>query len=103
MMLARVWHSITLTSKADQYMNCLNQVVLPDYRAANGNRGVYVFRWTKGELSHFLLLSLWATRQELIAFAGPEPEQVRQYPCEKQCLLAFESMAKHYEVLAEME
>jgi len=102
-MIARIWHGITMACKADQYLNCLNQLVLPDYRAANGNRGVYVFHWMQGELAHFLLLSLWASRQELIAFAGPEPDKARQYPCEKQYLLAFESMAKNYEVLAGME
>ena len=60
-MIARVWRGITPIGKADQYLEYLNQTVVPGYQAAGGNEGFFIFREVQGELAYFLLLSLWSS------------------------------------------
>ena len=52
-MLARIWHGVTLTEKADEYLDYLNRTGIPDYRATPGNRGAFVLRHVDGERAHF--------------------------------------------------
>ncbi len=98
-MIARIWRGITSISKADQYLEYLNQVILPDYQSAEGNQGVFIFREVQGELVHFLLLSLWSSCDALTKFAGPNLEIARQAPEEQKFLIASKSVVTHYEVL----
>ena len=98
-MIARVWRGITSISKADQYLEYLNQVVLPGYQAAEGNQGVFILREIKEELVHFLLLSIWSSYDALAKFAGPHLEIARQVPEEQRFLIASESVVAHYELV----
>ncbi len=98
-MIARVWRGITSIDNADQYLEYLNQVVLPGYRAVEGNRGVFVFREVQGELVFFLLLSIWASYDALLKFTSSPLEAARPTPGEQKFLIASESVAAHYEVL----
>jgi hypothetical protein len=54
-MIARIWHGVTAAAKSDEYLGYLNETGVPDYRATEGNRGVYVLRRIEGERAHFLL------------------------------------------------
>jgi heme-degrading monooxygenase HmoA len=98
-MIARVWRGITSIDNADQYLEYLNQVVLPGYQAVEGNRGVFVFREIQGELVFYLLLSIWASYDALAKFTGPHLEIARQAPEAQKFLIASESVVAHYEVL----
>ncbi len=98
-MIARVWRGITSIDNADQYLEHLNQVVLPGYQAVEGNRGVFVFREVQGELVFFLLLSIWASYDALLKFTGSPLEIARPTPEEQKFLIASESVVTHYEVL----
>lgn len=102
-MIARIWQGITLTSEADDYIGFLNERVLPGYREANGNQGIFVFRNTQGEITHFLLLSLWSSQEQLAGFNHPDESKSKYSAEEKHFLLAFESVAKHYEVISGVE
>jgi heme-degrading monooxygenase HmoA len=98
-MIARTWHGITEASKADEYLDYLNKTGLPEYRATQGNLGVYVLRRIEGNKAHFLLLSLWESEDALRRFAGSNIEKARYYPEDEQFLLELEPMVTHYEVL----
>ena len=102
-MIARIWHGITAAAKADAYLDYLNQTGVPDYQATTGNRGVYVLRCIEDDVAHFTLISLWDSMAAIEQFAGPEPEQARYYPEDKEFLLEFEPMVIHYEVLVRPE
>lgn len=41
-MIARIWHGVTPSSEAGQYLTYLNETGIPDYRATEGNQGVYI-------------------------------------------------------------
>jgi heme-degrading monooxygenase HmoA len=99
-MIARTWHGMTDASKADEYLDYLNKTGVPEYRATQGNLGVYVLRRIKGNVAHFLLLTLWESEEAIKRFAGPDMEVAKYYPEDEQFLLELEPMVTHYEVMA---
>ncbi len=99
-MIARIWHGVTSTSKADAYFQVLKADGLKEYRATPGNRGVVVLRRLEGDRTHFLLITFWDSFDAIRGFAGPDPERAVYYPQDKDFLLEFEPTVSHYEVLA---
>jgi len=97
-MIARIWHGVTPAAKADEYLGYLNETGVPDYRATEGNRGVYVLRRIEGEHAHFLTLSFWDSIDDVKRFAGPDPDAAKYYPADEEFLLGFEPTVEHYEV-----
>lgn len=98
-MIARLWHGMTRAAQADEYLDYLNSTGVPDYRRTPGNRGVYVLRRTEGDIAHFLLISLWESREAIRQFAGEDIEKAHYYPADKDFLLEFEPRVTHYDVL----
>ena len=43
-MIVRIWHGVTASAKSDAYLDYLNETGVPDYRATEGNLGVFVLR-----------------------------------------------------------
>ena len=100
-MIARIWHGVTAAEKSEEYLDYLNETGVPDYRATEGNRGVYVLRKVEGDRAHFLTLSFWDSMEDVEGFAGPNPERARYYPEDERFLLEFEPEVGHYEVAAQ--
>ena len=98
-MIARIWHGRTAAEKADEYFEYLNETGIPGYRAMEGNRGVYVLRRVEGEEAHFLIFTLWRSKEAIMEFAGAEVEKARYYPEDEKYLLEMEPTVTHYEVL----
>jgi heme-degrading monooxygenase HmoA len=98
-MIARIWHGVTPGSKAEQYLAYLNETGIPDYRATEGNQGVYVLRRIEESRAHFLLLTLWESLDAIKQFAGPDFEKARYYPEDDEYLLERELTVDHYEVV----
>jgi heme-degrading monooxygenase HmoA len=72
---------------------------LKDYRATEGNRGVYVLRRVGEGRAEFLLISLWESFDAIRRFAGPEIENAVYYPKDKEFLLELDPHVLHYEVV----
>ena len=100
-MIARIWHGVTAAARSDEYLDYLNETGVPDYRATEGNRGVYVLRKIEGDRAHFLTLSFWDSMEDVKGFAGPNPERAKYYPADERFLLEFEPEVGHYEVVVE--
>ncbi len=98
-MIARIWHGVTPASKADEYVEYLNQTGLPDYAATEGNRGVYLLRKIEGDQAHFITLTFWDSKQAIEKFAGHDIEKAKYYPEDAQFLLEFEPFVQHYQVM----
>ncbi len=98
-MIARTWHGRVPAAKADLYYAYLRRTGLPDYAATPGNRGVLVFRRTEGEVTHFVLTTLWDSVDAIRSFAGDDYERARYYPEDDDYLLEREPLVTHYEVL----
>ena len=99
--IARIWHGVTAAAKSEEYLDYLNETGVPDYRATEGNRGVYVMRRVEGDRAHFLTLSFWNSIDDVKRFAGPDPERAKYYPADEVFLLDFEPTVGHYEVVVE--
>jgi hypothetical protein len=98
-MIIQIRQGITLSAKADRYQTLLREKVLPAYESALGNLGIYLGREAGSGLVNFLVLSLWSSREELIEFDGPLGSGVDPSVEERELLLAFESVARNYEVV----
>jgi heme-degrading monooxygenase HmoA len=102
-MIARTWHGRVPTAKANSYYTYLLATGLLDYRTTPGNRGVWTFRRVEGDVTHFLLLTMWDSLESIKAFAGPDYERARYYPKDDDFLLEREPNVTHYEVLGSPE
>ena len=98
-MIARIWRGVTLVTKADQYLEYLNRIVIPACQTAEGIEGLFIMKECQGELTHFLLLSFWTSDEALANFTGADFDAVSPSPEEKCLLTAFESTARHYKVI----
>jgi heme-degrading monooxygenase HmoA len=96
-MIARIWHGITPASKADEYVEFLQQSGIRDYQATEGNRGVHLLRRIEGDQAHFLILTFWDSVESIKRFAGEDYEKARYYPEDEEYLLEFEETVIHYE------
>ncbi len=99
-MIARQWHGRVPTSKADAYYEYIQRTGLADYTSTPGNRGVFVFRRDEGDVTHFLLTTLWDSADAIRRFAGDDYQVARYYPEDDEYLLERERCVSHYEVLA---
>jgi heme-degrading monooxygenase HmoA len=99
-MLARIWHGITATAKADEYLEYLNGTGVSDYQATQGNLGVQILRRVEEDKAHFLIISFWESLEAIKGFAGEDPEKARYYAKDQEYLLEFEEKVTHYEVMA---
>ena len=100
MTIVRIWSGITLTAKSEQYLEYLNKVVVPACRIAEGHEDLFVMKECQGDLTHFLLLTFWASNEALAKYAGTaDDDVVNPTPEERNLLIAFESTARHYQVI----
>jgi heme-degrading monooxygenase HmoA len=101
-MIARTWHGVVPSAKAEAYYAFLLRTGVPDYRATKGNQGVLVLRKIEGDVAHYLLLTLWDSLESIKSFAGEDVELARYYPEDQDFLLEKETYVTHYEVLGSM-
>ena len=97
-MIARMWHGITPTDKADEYLAFLQQRALPDYRGTAGNIAAYILRRADGDITHFTTLTYWSSLQAIEAFAGADISRAKYYPEDNDFLLEFEPTVQHSEL-----
>ena len=98
-MIARQWHGRVPTHKAEEYYRYLTRTGVTDYQSTPGNRGVFVFRRDEGDVTHFLITTLWDSVEAIRRFAGDDYTVARYYPEDDEYLLEREPLVTHYEVL----
>ena len=99
MTIGRIWRGITLAAKSEQYLEHLNRTVIPTCQSAEGNEGLFVMKECQGELTHFLVLTLWASDEAVANYTGTTEDVVNLAPEERDLLIAFESTARRYQVV----
>ncbi len=104
-MIARVWHGVVSLEKADGHGEYLtgSDLGVRDYQRTPGNRGACLFQRVEGDRVHFLLISLWESREAIKGYAGPDIERARYFPYDRECLVEPEPTVTHYEVLVAPE
>ena len=98
-MIARIWKGRTRASQSDRYMEYMQTTGVPDIRATDGNRGVYVLRRIDGDEAEFTFISLWESIEAIRRFAGEEIDRAVYYPEDRDYLLSLDPRVIHHEVL----
>ncbi len=96
-MITRIWHGRTTVAKADEYLDLMRSIAIPDYRATPGNIGAYALRRIEGDVAHFLMLTFWESEGAIRAFAGDDINVAKYYDFDKNFLLEMEPASTHYE------
>jgi heme-degrading monooxygenase HmoA len=96
-MITRIWHGATPAAKAEEYLDLMRTIAIPDYRSTPGNRGAYALRRFEGETAHFLMVTFWESEEAIRAFAGDNISVAKYYDFDRNFLLEMEPSSAHYE------
>lgn len=98
-MIARIWHGMVPISKADEYVDLMRRIALPEYRATPGNRGAWCLHRTEGDVTHFEMLTFWHNADAIKGFAGDDYRLAKYYDFDSDYLIEMEPRVRHYDVL----
>jgi heme-degrading monooxygenase HmoA len=96
--IARMWHGMTATEKADEYSEFLRERAIPDYQSVPGNLSVHILRREEGKRTHFTTLTFWESMEAIEKFAGTPVDRAKYYDEDGEFLLEFEPRVTHWEV-----
>jgi heme-degrading monooxygenase HmoA len=97
-MIARMWKGAVKRADGDAYEQYVNDTGIAAYAATAGNRGAWMLRRDRGELTEFLTFSLWDSLDAVKAFAGEDYETAVFYPEDDRFLVERDLKSEHYEV-----
>ncbi|MEO1658146.1 MAG: antibiotic biosynthesis monooxygenase [Pseudomonadota bacterium] len=100
-MILRTWHGRTKKSDGDAYEAFMIERAAPDYGRIDGLERLYFTRRDEGDVSHFLLVTLWASMDAVKAFAGDDPAKPKYYPEDEKYLLEKENASLNHTVFFE--
>lgn len=102
-MIARVWRGIALPEKANDYLEHLQQAVLPELGQIDGYRGAYVLRREVADGVEFTVQTLWESMDAIRQFAGEQVETAVVAPAAQPLFRTFEATVTHYEIVLKSE
>lgn len=97
-MVLRTWNGSTRLSDGDAYERFMIERAAPDYRSVAGCEGLWFTRRDEGEVSHFLLVTLWDSEESVKAFAGEDVERAKYYPEDDRYLLSMDPHSRNWRV-----
>jgi heme-degrading monooxygenase HmoA len=97
MMIMRTWRGVVRRTDADKYADYIRDTGFAEYGETPGNRGAWLLRRDDGEETEFITLSLWESREAIVAFAGDDIEAAVLYDEDAKYLLG-ESTITHHDV-----
>jgi len=101
-MIARIWRGTVRTEDADEYARYISDTGFAEYGRTPGNRGAWMLRRDKGELTEFVTFSLWDSVDAVKAFAGEDYEVAVYYPEDERFLVERDDTVLHYAVAREI-
>jgi heme-degrading monooxygenase HmoA len=99
--VARVWRGRVPKSRADEYQKYLGEEGIEKIRRIAGSKGVQMFRRDEGDVSEFVVISYWPSREAIHAFAGDDIEKVHELPRDKEFLIDFPGTVRHYDIVTD--
>jgi heme-degrading monooxygenase HmoA len=97
-MIARIWHGAVPLAKAEEYLEKMRSVALPDYERIPGNRGAHCLYRVDGQLGHFEMLTFWDDVDAIKRFAGEDYQRARYYDFDDDFLVEKAPFVLHFEV-----
>ena len=98
-MIARIWRGAVRAADGDEYAEYMRESGLREYRETPGNRAAFMLRREAGELTEFVMLTLWDSLEAVKAFAGDDPERAVFYPEDERYLVERDLTVHHFEVV----
>ena len=99
--VVRVWRGRVRSADADAFHRYLQTIGAPSYRAARGNRGVWLMRRPLGEVTEYLLVTHWETEADVAAYAGGDAAQPLHFAETERYLLPDGEGVEHFALLPE--
>jgi heme-degrading monooxygenase HmoA len=101
--IARMWTGATRAADADAYEEYMHEVALPGYANVAGNRAVLMLRRARDDdRTEFTMITVWDELENVVAFAGPDPERAVFYPRDEQFLVERDLTVRHYDVYGDL-
>src|SRR5919197_3888557 len=97
-MIARIWRGAVAQADGDAYEAYIEETGFAAYGETPGNRGAWMLRRDKGDLTEFVTFSLWESLDAVKAFAGEDYETAVYYPEDDRFLVERDLTTSHYEV-----
>jgi hypothetical protein len=85
-------------SKAEEYLDLMRRIALPEYRATSGNHGAWCLCRKEADVVHFEMLTFWEDTDAIKRFAGYDYVKAKYYDFDSDYLLEKEAGVRHYEV-----
>jgi heme-degrading monooxygenase HmoA len=98
-MIVRTWRGWTSHEDAAAYADYVRRTGLTAYVRTPGNRGAWIWLREDGRLTEIVTVSLWESREAIVAFAGADIEKAVFYPEDDRFLVERELFVRHYEML----
>ena len=98
-MIARRWHGRVPVGKAEEYLQLMADVGLPDYRSTDGNRGAWCLHRRDGDILHVEMFTFWDDEESIRRFAGKDLTKAKYYDFDPDFLLELEPEVLHFEVI----
>lgn len=97
-MILRTWHGRTRLSDGDDYEAFMNERAAPDYSSVEGLQNLFFTRRDEGDVSHFLLVTIWDSMDSVKKFAGENPEIAKYYAEDDDFLLEKERYSNNHDI-----
>jgi heme-degrading monooxygenase HmoA len=95
--VARMWHGRVKNEKAAEYEKYLTEAV-KKFPTIKGNLGYQVMKETVGAETHFSVISYWASRDAIKAYAGEDIRKVHSLPKDPEYLVEVEPTVMNYDL-----
>lgn len=97
--IARFWRGAVRRDDADRYADYLRATGVKEYAETPGNRVVLMLRRDVGDLTEFVMVTLWDSLDAVRGFAGDDVERAVFYPEDDAFLVERDLSARHFHVV----
>jgi len=95
-MIVRTWAGRTAQKDGDAYERFMIERAAPDYQSIDGLKELYFTRRDEGDISHFLLITIWESMAAVEKFAGADPSKAKYYPEDDRFLLEKDANSRNH-------
>ena len=96
--IARIWRGAVRRSDGDAYADYIKATGFDEYKRTPGNRGAWMLRRDVGELTEFVMFTLWDSIESVREFAGRDAETAVFYAEDDRFLVERDLRSRHFEV-----
>jgi hypothetical protein len=97
-MISRHWIGTAKQDRVADYLQHLDNIVIPGLLATSGVRNAYYLKRQVKVGVEFLVITEWEDLESIILFAGPDYDKSVVDEYAKSLLLSYEERVRHYTI-----